>query len=214
LVSNRTLHGGQGNSLVVPLNSASGYLPGQTAQAINHLQVFVSKVNTLVGNRGLPSAQSHFLVNTANSTIHNWAVETDYSFIGLQLGTGEGDTRPNRQTFAVYFRPEEVLVTFASSARSDDPPTVTGRGATERTICGRSATGSAPGTMFARGHVWFSSSATLRHDGIGRARNTFDTLGSSAAAHSAGTLIPRCPPSRVGHRVPLRATHRCGRWAR
>jgi hypothetical protein len=38
------------------------------------------------------------------------AVEADYSFIGPQLSTGEGDTHPNRQTFAVYFRPEEVPV--------------------------------------------------------------------------------------------------------
>jgi hypothetical protein len=41
---------------------------------------------------------------------HVKAVEADYSFIGPQLGTGEGDTRPNRQTLAVYFRPEEVPV--------------------------------------------------------------------------------------------------------
>ncbi len=41
---------------------------------------------------------------------HVKAVEADYSYIGPQLGTGEGDTRPNRQTFAVYFHPEEVPV--------------------------------------------------------------------------------------------------------
>ncbi|HKD05983.1 MAG TPA: hypothetical protein VKB79_08775 [Bryobacteraceae bacterium] len=38
------------------------------------------------------------------------AVEADYSFIGPQLGTGEGDTHPNRQTFSVYFRPEELPI--------------------------------------------------------------------------------------------------------
>jgi hypothetical protein len=36
------------------------------------------------------------------------AIEAEYSFIGPQLATGEGDTSPNRQTFAVYFRPEEL----------------------------------------------------------------------------------------------------------
>jgi len=38
------------------------------------------------------------------------AVEADYSFIGPQLGSGEGDTHPTRQTFTVYFRPEQVPV--------------------------------------------------------------------------------------------------------
>jgi hypothetical protein len=39
------------------------------------------------------------------------AVEADYSFIGPQTSTGEGETGPSRQTFAVYFRPEELPVT-------------------------------------------------------------------------------------------------------
>jgi hypothetical protein len=41
---------------------------------------------------------------------HVKAVEADYSFIGPQTSTGEGDTGPSRQTFAVYFRPEELPV--------------------------------------------------------------------------------------------------------
>lgn len=38
------------------------------------------------------------------------AVEADYSFIGPQTSTGEGEIAPTRQTFSVYFRPEEVGV--------------------------------------------------------------------------------------------------------
>jgi hypothetical protein len=39
------------------------------------------------------------------------AVRADYSFIGPQMSSGEGDTGgPNRQTFSVYFRPEELPV--------------------------------------------------------------------------------------------------------
>lgn len=38
------------------------------------------------------------------------AVEADYSFIGPQLATGEGQTGTIRQTFSVYFRPEELPV--------------------------------------------------------------------------------------------------------
>jgi len=38
------------------------------------------------------------------------AVEADYSYIGPQLGSGEGDTSPNRMTFWVYFRPEELSI--------------------------------------------------------------------------------------------------------
>jgi len=41
---------------------------------------------------------------------HVKAVEADYSFIGPQISTGEGETGPSRQTFAVYFRPEELPV--------------------------------------------------------------------------------------------------------
>jgi len=36
------------------------------------------------------------------------AVEADYSFIGPPMATGEGDTGPSRQSFSVYFRPEEL----------------------------------------------------------------------------------------------------------
>jgi hypothetical protein len=36
------------------------------------------------------------------------AVEATYSFIGPQTGTGEGETGPSRQSFSVYFRPEEL----------------------------------------------------------------------------------------------------------
>jgi hypothetical protein len=36
------------------------------------------------------------------------AVEADYSFIGPQLATAEGNTSPSRQTFSVYFHPEEL----------------------------------------------------------------------------------------------------------
>jgi len=38
------------------------------------------------------------------------AVEADYSFIGPQTSTGEGEIAPSRQTFAVYFHPEELPV--------------------------------------------------------------------------------------------------------
>jgi hypothetical protein len=38
------------------------------------------------------------------------AVEADYSFIGPQLNSGEGDSGPSRQTFSVYFRPDELPV--------------------------------------------------------------------------------------------------------
>jgi len=38
------------------------------------------------------------------------AVEADYSFIGPQISSGEGQIAPSRQTFAVYFRPEELAV--------------------------------------------------------------------------------------------------------
>lgn len=36
------------------------------------------------------------------------AVQVDYSYIGPQLATGEGDTSPSRQTFSVYYRPDEL----------------------------------------------------------------------------------------------------------
>lgn len=38
------------------------------------------------------------------------AVEADYSFIGPQISSGEGQIAPSRETFAVYFRPEELSV--------------------------------------------------------------------------------------------------------
>ncbi len=38
------------------------------------------------------------------------AIEADYSFVGPQTATGEGEIGPTRQTFAVYFRPEELPV--------------------------------------------------------------------------------------------------------
>jgi hypothetical protein len=38
------------------------------------------------------------------------AVQADYSFIGPQLATAEGNATPSRQTFSVYFRPEELQV--------------------------------------------------------------------------------------------------------
>ena len=42
---------------------------------------------------------------------HVPAVKADYSFIGPQVTTGEGEIIPaSRQTFSVYFRPEEVAV--------------------------------------------------------------------------------------------------------
>jgi hypothetical protein len=41
---------------------------------------------------------------------HVKAVQADYSFIGPQLATQEGNFGPNRQTFSVYFRPEELPV--------------------------------------------------------------------------------------------------------
>jgi len=39
---------------------------------------------------------------------HVKAIEADYSFIGPQLSTGEGEISPSRQSFSVYFRPEEL----------------------------------------------------------------------------------------------------------
>lgn len=39
---------------------------------------------------------------------HVKAVEADYSYIGPQLSTGEGEISPSRQRFSVYFRPEEL----------------------------------------------------------------------------------------------------------
>jgi hypothetical protein len=36
------------------------------------------------------------------------AIEADYSYIGPQIATGEGEIGPTRHTFAVYFRPEEL----------------------------------------------------------------------------------------------------------
>jgi hypothetical protein len=42
------------------------------------------------------------------------AVEAEYSYIGPQVTTGEGEVVPaSRQTFAVYFRPEEVAAAGA-----------------------------------------------------------------------------------------------------
>jgi hypothetical protein len=41
---------------------------------------------------------------------HVKAVEADYSFIGPQASSGEGEIGPTRQTFSVYFRPEELAV--------------------------------------------------------------------------------------------------------
>jgi hypothetical protein len=41
---------------------------------------------------------------------HVKAVEADYSFVGPQTSTGEGEIGPSRQTFAVYFHPEELPV--------------------------------------------------------------------------------------------------------
>jgi len=38
------------------------------------------------------------------------AVEANYSYIGAQVSTGEGEIGPSRETFAVYFRPEELAV--------------------------------------------------------------------------------------------------------
>jgi hypothetical protein len=38
------------------------------------------------------------------------AVQANYSYIGPQISTVDGDAGPNRQTFSVYFRPEEVPV--------------------------------------------------------------------------------------------------------
>ena len=38
------------------------------------------------------------------------AVEATYSFIGPQTGTGEGETGPSRQSFSVYFHPEDLPV--------------------------------------------------------------------------------------------------------
>lgn len=38
------------------------------------------------------------------------AVEADYSFIGPQTSSGEGEIGPTRQSFYVYFRPEELGV--------------------------------------------------------------------------------------------------------
>jgi hypothetical protein len=38
------------------------------------------------------------------------AVEAKYSFVGPQTSSGEGETGPSRQTFVVYFRPEELPV--------------------------------------------------------------------------------------------------------
>jgi hypothetical protein len=39
---------------------------------------------------------------------HVKAIQADYSFIGPQLATGEGEIAANRQTFSVFFRPEEL----------------------------------------------------------------------------------------------------------
>jgi hypothetical protein len=41
------------------------------------------------------------------------AVEADYSFIGPQISSGEGEIAPSRQHFSVYFRPEELAVSGA-----------------------------------------------------------------------------------------------------
>jgi hypothetical protein len=38
------------------------------------------------------------------------AIEANYSYIGPQIATGEGEIGPTRHTFAVYFRPEELSV--------------------------------------------------------------------------------------------------------
>ena len=43
------------------------------------------------------------------------AVEADYSYIGPQTSTGEGETGPSRQTFTVYFRPEELPVSATAT---------------------------------------------------------------------------------------------------
>ena len=39
------------------------------------------------------------------------AIEADYSYIGPQTSSGEGETAPTRLSFAVYFRPEELGIT-------------------------------------------------------------------------------------------------------
>jgi len=44
---------------------------------------------------------------------HVKAIEADYSFIGPQLATQEGNFGASRQTFSVYFRPEELPVSGA-----------------------------------------------------------------------------------------------------
>jgi len=38
------------------------------------------------------------------------AIEANYSFIGPEISSGEGNFGPSRQTFSVYFRPEELPV--------------------------------------------------------------------------------------------------------
>jgi hypothetical protein len=50
---------------------------------------------------------------------HVKAIEADYSFVGPQSSTGEGETGPTRQTFAVYFRPEEVPVSSVSKLKRE-----------------------------------------------------------------------------------------------
>jgi len=44
---------------------------------------------------------------------HVKAIEADYSFIGPQVSTGEGEISPSRQSFSVYFRPEELQMNKA-----------------------------------------------------------------------------------------------------
>ena len=38
------------------------------------------------------------------------AIEADYSYIGPQTSSGEGEIGPTRSSFAVYFRPEELAL--------------------------------------------------------------------------------------------------------
>jgi YVTN family beta-propeller protein len=69
LVNAHAVNGGQGNSLIVTLRNASGYLPNQPAQAINQLRVFVGKVNTFISEGVLTQAEGQSLLGSAQAII-------------------------------------------------------------------------------------------------------------------------------------------------
>jgi YVTN family beta-propeller protein len=69
LVTGHTVNGGQGNSLIVTLRNALGYIPKQPAQAINQLRVFIGKVNTFVSDGVLTQAEGQSLIGSAQAII-------------------------------------------------------------------------------------------------------------------------------------------------